>query len=118
MEIKGKVIQKFGIESGTNASGKQWKKQNILIETIETYPKKVYISFMGDKIDELSNVYPGAIVEVSVNVESREFNGKWYTNINGWKLKMETEEQQKKQQTPEPKFPEPFEDQGIDDMPF
>jgi len=114
MEIKGKVLEKFGVESGTNANGKQWKKQNILIETIETYPKKVYISFMGDKIDELSNVYPGATVEVYVNVESREFNGKWYTDIKGWKLKMETATQQATQPTPEPEFPESFEDE----MPF
>lgn len=114
MEIKGKLIQKLGLETGVSASGKDWKKQSIVIETIETYPKKVYISFMGDKVDELSNVYPGVTVTVSVNIESREFNGKWYTQINGWKLKMEAATQQTPQPTSEPEFPESFDD----DMPF
>jgi len=92
MEIKGKVILKTGLETGTTKTGNSYKKQFILIETQETYPKKVYIQFWGDKTDALSNVYIGAIVTVSVNIESREFNGKYYTNIDCWKLYMEASE--------------------------
>jgi len=90
MEIKGTVIQKFGLETGTTKTGNSYKKQFILIETQETYPKKVYIQFWGDKTDALSNVYVGAIVTVSVNIESREFNGKYYTDVSGWKVNMES----------------------------
>ena len=92
MEIKGTVILKTGLETGTTTKGNSYKKQFILIETQETYPKKVYIQFWGDKTDALSNVYVGAIVTVSINIESREFNGKYYTNIDCWKLTMEASE--------------------------
>lgn len=92
MEIKGQFIQKLSEESGVSANGKAWRKQAAIIETIETYPKKVCLSFFGDKVDHLSNVYPGAKVTASVNIESREFNGKWYTNIDCWKLTMEASE--------------------------
>ena len=92
MEIKGTVIQKLGLETGTSGTGKAWQKQSAIIETIETYPKKVCLTFMGDKVNELSNVYPGAKVTASINIESREFNGKWYTDVKCWKVVMEASE--------------------------
>lgn len=117
MEIKGKVLQKFELESGITKTGKDYKKQYLLIETQETYPKKVYISFFGDKTDALSNVYPGAIVTVQINVESREYNGKWYTDVQGWKLDMEASQQS----TPQPQQAAPefiSDEQFNDDLPF
>ena len=120
LEIKGKVIQKFSLESGTTSTGKSYKKQYLLIETLETYPKKVNICFFGEKVDELSNVYQGAVVTVSINIESKEYKGRYYTEVNGWKVKMES--------APEPKpapqqaaneFVEEFtESDEQDDLPF
>lgn len=101
MEIKGTVILKTGLETGTTKTGNSYKKQFILIETQETYPKKVYIQFWGDKTDALSNVYVGAIVTVSINIESREFNGKYYTDVSGWKVNMESAPQPEPAQTKE-----------------
>lgn len=92
MEIKGTFIQKLGLESGISRTGKAWQKQAAIIETIETYPKKICLIFMGDKVNELSNVYPGAKVTASINIESREFNGKWYTDVKCWKVVMEANE--------------------------
>lgn len=93
MEIKGQFIQKLSEESGISATGKAWRKQAAIIETIETYPKKVCLLFFGDKVDHLSNVYPGAKVTASINIESREFNGKWYTDVKCWKVVMEASAQ-------------------------
>ena len=104
MEIKGTVILKTGLETGTTKTGNSYKKQFILIETQETYPKKVYIQFWGDKTDALSNVYVGAIVTVSINIESREFNGKYYTDVSGWKVNMESAPQPSPAQTKEDYF--------------
>ena len=119
MEIRGKVIQKFGLESGTTKTGKDYKKQHILIETIETYPKKVFIEFFGAKVDELSNVYPGATVTVSINIESRAWNDKWFTTVSGWKVAMESAAAAPQQAQPEPEFPESFIDDVTDeDLPF
>ena len=122
MEIKGTVILKTGLETGTTKTGNSYKKQFILIETQETYPKKVYIQFWGDKTDALSNVYVGAIVTVSVNIESREFNGKYYTDVSGWKVNMESAPQPEQvsapAQTKEEFFNELADDGQGEDLPF
>ena len=50
------------------------------------YPKKVSISVWGDKTDALRSVQPGANLKVSFGVESREYNGRWYTDIKAWRI--------------------------------
>ena len=122
MEIKGTVIQKLGLETGTKKSGDKFQKQSAIIETIETYPKKVCLTFMGDKVNELSNVYPGAKVTASINIESREFNGKWYTDVKCWKVVMESSEPAQQQQPIEQQVSEEYQsafvNEQTDDLPF
>jgi Domain of unknown function (DUF3127) len=84
MELKGKVIQLLAMQSGMGKKG-QWKKQEFIVETQEQYPKKVCLSAWGDKIDQF-NVKEGDLLNVSVNLESREYNGRWYTEARAWKL--------------------------------
>lgn len=84
MEIKGKIIQKFDLQSGTSKAGNPWKKQNYLLETLDTYPKKIYFDFFGDRADQ----YPlnvGDMINLSFDIESREYQGRYYTDIRGWK---------------------------------
>lgn len=85
MEISGKVIQLLPMQSGAGRNGSEWRKQEFVIETTEQYPKKVCISMWGDKIDQF-NIQPGEDLTVSITVESREYNGKWYTNVQAWKV--------------------------------
>ena len=122
MEIKGTVIQKLGLETGTKKSGDKFQKQSAIIETIETYPRKVCLTFMGDKVNELSNVYPGAKVTASINIESREFNGKWYTDVKCWKVVMEASEPAQQQQPIEQQVSEEYQsafvNEQTDDLPF
>lgn len=87
MEIEGKIIQKLDPQTGTSAKG-EWKKQDFIVETQEQFPKKVCIGVFNDKIP-LDSFNVGTQVKVYVNVESREFNGKWYTNVNGWKIELQ-----------------------------
>ncbi|MCM1292787.1 MAG: DUF3127 domain-containing protein [Bacteroides sp.] len=97
MEIKGKIILALPEVSGTSKSGNPWKKREYVLETQETYPRKVFFNFFGDKADQYAlNV--GEVVTVSFDIESREFNGRWYTDIRGWKA--EKEGQQQQQTTP------------------
>ena len=63
------------------------KKQFFILEFMDgNYPKKVSISVWGDKTDSLRNLQPGSDVKVSFNVESREYNGRWYTDIKAWRI--------------------------------
>jgi len=85
MNVIGKLIKKLEIEGGISKSGKEWKKQSVIIEQTGTdYNKEVVISFFGDKMKSLRDIQEGSDVNASINLSSREFNGKYYHNIDGW----------------------------------
>lgn len=84
MEITGKIIQAFDKVEGVSKAGNPWKKKEYVLETHDQYPRKVFFNFFGDRVDQ----YPlniGDEVTVSFDIESREFNGRWYTDIRAWK---------------------------------
>ena len=84
MDISGKIIQLLPAQEGQGKNG-TWKKQEFVLETGDTYPKKVCIAVWGDKID-IKSFKMGDAVDVSFDVESREYNGKWYTDVKAWKV--------------------------------
>ncbi len=84
MELKGKVIQVLPLVTGAGKKG-QWKKQEFILETQTQFPKKVCLSLWGEKVDQYS-LNAGDIVNASVDLESREYNGRWYTEARAWKL--------------------------------
>lgn len=89
MEITGKIIVALPEQSGTSRAGNAWKKREYVLETQETYPRKVFFNFFGDRVDQ----YPlsvGEVVTISFDIESREFNGRWYTDIRAWKAEKGT----------------------------
>ena len=86
MNITGKIIDLMPLQTGMSKNG-QWRKQDIVIETQEQYPKKVCVSIWGDKINE-SHLVIGNILDISFELESREFNGKWYTDVKAWKINL------------------------------
>lgn len=125
MEITGKLIQKLELQSGIGKTGNSWQKQEFVIETIEQYPRKVCANLWGDKIDSLSALNIGDTIIVSFNLESREFNGKWYTDVKAWKIEKQGVQQEDPQASTFPvenlpsELPDTFTDEGIqDDLPF
>ena len=85
MQIIGKLTTKLPRETGTSKLGKSWEKQSIVIEqTGATFNKEVVVTFFGDKIKNLRDIEEGSEVSVSINLSSREYNGKYYHNIDGW----------------------------------
>ncbi len=86
LDITGKIIQIMAATGGVSKAGKEWTKQEFVIETQEQYPRKVMISVMGDKVNELQKFAVGNEIKASLNIESREYNGRWYTDVRAWKL--------------------------------
>ena len=127
LEIEGALIDIFKVESGISKSGSEWKRRDFLIETEEQYPKKVCITLFGDKVSLLEGVEMQSKIKVSVNIESREYNGKWFHNINAWKIEIHQaapaqQDQQresglKQKETPDPVGEPPSADGG-EDLPF
>ena len=84
MEINGKIIELLHEKSGESANG-PWRKQEYILETDGQYPKKVCFMAWGDKIDQF-NIKKGENLVVSIDLESREYNGRWYTDVKAWKV--------------------------------
>lgn len=86
MEISGKLVSVLPRQEGQSNRG-NWVKQEFLIETAEQYPKKVLISAWAEKVQELSGYAPGSMLTLDVNLESREYNGRWYTDVRVWRFR-------------------------------
>lgn len=85
MEVEGKIILALPEQSGVSRAGNNWKKREYVLETHETYPKKVFFVLFGDRADQ----YPlniGDEIRLSFDINSREYNGRWFTSIDGWKV--------------------------------
>ena len=105
IQLTGKVSQILEEQSGTGKNG-SWRKQEFIIETQEQYPKEVCIVQWGDKIDEF-NVREGESITAHVDIQSREYNGRWYTDVKAWKI----ERNQGGSQDSPPQDDVPFNDQ-------
>jgi len=87
LQTSGRIIKILDIESGTSKAGKEWKKQSFVIHTGDEYNPEVCFSLFGeDKIEKLSTFSENQTVNVSFNLSSREYNGKYYHNIDAWKI--------------------------------
>ncbi|MBE6209336.1 MAG: DUF3127 domain-containing protein [Rikenellaceae bacterium] len=85
MDINGLVYKILPVQSGTSARG-EWQKREIIIEQPDEFNRKVCVTFFGDKAAEAANLREGDKVSISINIESREYNGRWYTNVNAWRI--------------------------------
>ena len=86
MQITAKLTQLLPIQTGTGKNG-EWKKQDIIVETDGQYPKKVCLSIWGDKINE-GQLQIGNILQIDFDIESTEYNSKWYTDIKAGKIEV------------------------------
>ena len=85
LEIKGTIIKKLDIESGISKSGKEWKKQSIIIERQEQFNKEICVEAFGDeKIHRLNKFEVGDTITILANVFSKEWNGKYFNSIQGY----------------------------------
>ncbi len=84
MEISGNVISILPEVNGQGKNG-TWRKQEFIIETEGQYPKKICVSMWGDKIDQFA-LAEGDAITASVDLESREYNQRWYTEVKTWKV--------------------------------
>lgn len=118
MEITGKIIAVLPMVTGEGKNG-TWRSQDYVLETFDQYPRKVCFNLFNDRIDQFPMAI-GDTVDVSFDIESREYNGRWYTTIRAWKVN------KKVQETPmvdsavgqfPPFDPSSFTDTG-DDLPF
>ena len=88
MELIGKIVQLLPEKSGESARG-TWRKQEYILETEDQYPRKVCFMAWSEKIDEFA-IKEGESLTVSINLESREYNDRWYTDVKAWRVSRST----------------------------
>jgi hypothetical protein len=80
-QIAGRLVKVLPLESGQGKSGKEWKKLPIVLETEGQYPKKVCVTAWGDLADKMRGLKIGTLVTANIDIESREYNDKFYTEV-------------------------------------
>ena len=98
MEIQGKVVRLGNLTEGTSPRG-AWRKQELIIETIEQFPKQVCLVCWGDRVAEAQNFTIGQTIKAQISIESREFNGKWYTDVRPFSFDLDMPQQAQPMQT-------------------
>lgn len=93
MEIKGKVVANLGLQKGTSKAGKEWAKSTVVIEYGDQYPKKIALDNLKNA-EEFAKLAVGTEGVFHIEVESREFNGRWYTSASCWKWETTQQPQQ------------------------
>lgn len=86
MEINGVIIQVLPEAGGTSKAGNTWRKQDYILETKDQYPKKICFNVWGEKIDQFA-IQVGDELTVSFDIESREYSGRWYTELKAWSVR-------------------------------
>ena len=119
------------VVSGVSQNGNQWQRMTIVLE-IPGFQGSVFkqaFQVNGDSVNDVLLYSIGEKVEISWSIYAREWNGKWYNNVDLVKIKYQDGEQPKPQQAapaqaaPQPK-PQPRQQESLnpaenpDDLPF
>lgn len=119
LELEGRIARKFSVQTGNSARG-AWSKQEFIFEYQEgNFPSQICMNVWGeDKVRELEKYQVGDRVKISFNLSSREYNGRWYTDVRAWRIEPVGSQPQQPQsaapypsQMPSAPFP------SIDDLP-
>ena len=115
MELEGRIARKLNVQTGTSARG-AWAKQEFIFEYQEgNFPSQVCMNVWGDdKVKELDKYQVGDKVKVSFNLSSREYNGRWYTDVRAWRIEPAGASQAQPQMSPVPPMGAPM--PSADDM--
>ena len=126
LKIEGRVVEILEEQSGEGRNG-PWRKQDFILETEGDYPKKVCITQWGDNIEKFG-VQEGERLTAHIDVSSREYQGRWYTDVKAWRV-------ERPQPAPDagqdagvgpgkdpfgvpPEYPDPIDDEEDVDLPF
>ncbi len=122
LELEGTIRQKMGVQSGTSARG-PWAKQEFVVDFPDgNFTSQACFTAWGqDKVQELDKYQVGDRVKVSFNLKSREFNGRWYNDLQIWRIAPAGETQPAAPAYAQPAAPAPAGNQApaptLDDMP-
>lgn len=87
MDFSGKIIAVLPPKSGVaKATGNEWKAQEYVIENHDQYPKKMCFEVFGMEKIEQFNIQLGEEINVSFDIDARQWNDRWFNSIRAWKV--------------------------------
>ena len=86
MELAGRVIAVLEPKGGTSRNGNEWKVQEYVIETHDQYPRRMCFDVFGDDKIKQFNIQVGEELNVSFDIDAREWQGRWFNSIRAWKV--------------------------------
>jgi hypothetical protein len=121
-KVKGRVVDILPIQTGSSTRG-EWKKLDFVLEVPDDqFPKKICFTLFNDKTEMIKENDKNKEVEVSFSLEGREYNGKWYHNVNAFKIDRMERSSSTGDAPPPPPYNEddfmPVKDGENDDLPF
>lgn len=92
--VKGVVVDMLPVQSGVSQrTGQQWMRQTVKLEHESgQYPKSIVFDVSGSHIEEC-NLGRGEVVTVHLNINAREYNGRWFNSIECWKVERDGQQQ-------------------------
>jgi hypothetical protein len=117
-EEKAKMLQVLGTQSGTSTTGKDWEKTEVLFETLGDYPKKFNVELWGEMSKRVKTLKSNQTYNVFFNLESREYNSKWYLAAKCWKLDVEGAEENRTENAAKAKAKAVVVEDETGDFPF
>jgi hypothetical protein len=115
MQLSGTVLQVLPVQEGQGKNG-PWRKQDIIVQTQGQFPKNVCVSIWGNKLDGIE-LKPDMPITCDIEIESREYNGRWFTDVKAWRISSAATPQQPVT-APTPNSIEDFMDKDDDVLPF
>ncbi len=95
MILKGKLVKFLEVQKGTSKAGKEWMKQEFVLNTGDDYNPEICLCVFGkEKVDGLKQFSEGQHLEVEANVYSREWKGRYFHSIDAWKIEVVGETQE------------------------
>jgi hypothetical protein len=121
-EIEGKLHKKFDTESKTATFQ---AREFVILISEDNYPQYIKFQLTQDRCALIDDFEEGKPIKVHFDLRGREWNDKYFTNLNAWRLE-KVEAETKDPQPSDPELPvEPdFSDsaelqkEDFDDLPF
>ncbi|MDA8979796.1 DUF3127 domain-containing protein [Chitinophagales bacterium] len=122
LDITGRLHKVFDTEQKTES----FKAREFVIETQGEYPQFVKFQLTQDRCDLIENYKEGDGLKVHFDLRGREWQGKYFTNLNAWKIETEGDmsrpasDENFSQDVPQASAPESNIDsrEDLDDLPF
>ena len=109
-DLTGKI--KLIGEAKTFDSGLTKREMVVIVED-GRYPQEISLEFVQDKVSLLDNLQPGQEVTVTFDIRGREYNGRYFNNLQGWKITTEGAESHPNDDGPPLSDPPPYDDTDI-----